>query len=207
MATLHDIDKGEHHHDSKAPRTCSPLIPAIKSGMALFSAANARSFALKSVERRKQLALKRYEPAAPEPLPAEQGARKVASDTLEEIKTVLGRLNREPGMAPDKLDLLTRSLERLWKIHAHAGGIPLVAPRKEKRGRSGEAIELMPTIELLPEPEQPVMAPNNVNGKVDTNHDITPPLSSSETVTDEPALPVTLPDFDSDPIQDNEPLG
>ena len=177
--------------------------------MALFSTANARSFALKSVERRKQLALQRYEPAAPESLPAGNGASKVASDTLEEIKTVLGRLSREPGMAPDKLDLLTRSLERLWKIHAHAGGIPLVAPRKEKRRNSGETIELIPTIDLLPDPEiaindkvpnlETVSHPDTVSAVVSPN--IQAPIVQDVGL----ASPGTMPDIDLD-LDREDPL-
>ena len=120
--------------------------------MPLFTRENA------AIMARKANLVRWSRPPEPEPEPpsaagiAEEQTKEIAQATLAEVRNLLGRLRKRPQMAPDKLDMITRSLERLWKIHAHAGAIPLPAPRKEKRRNSG-SIELVPTIDLLPEPD------------------------------------------------------
>ena len=139
----------------------------------------------------------------------ENSATQIALTTLEEIKLVSGLLNDElQSHRPDveRLDLLSRTKEKLWKVYAHAGGIPIAAPLKQKYRRDTGSIELVPTIEILPEPDPPtVMAPYSVIDKASTSHDSSPVLSSSETVEPSSLEPDHRAGEDSD--QDNEPLG
>lgn len=85
-------------------------------------------------------------------------------------------------MPPDDVDKLTRSMERLWKIHAHAAQIPLPHPVKISRRNSGTAIDLEP-FPMLPEG-------NDVNGNVDQHHDISEVIESQQ---EEPQLPPQVP--------------
>src|SRR5512138_476976 len=121
--------------------------------MAQFTTANARLFAARAVEKRQKLALYRQNPPDLSPVQPDQEARQTASDTLELIRNITATLRNEPEIAPDRLDLLTRSLERLWKIYAHAAQVPQPAHRKESRqSRSGQPIDLEPVSFAVLEP-------------------------------------------------------
>jgi hypothetical protein len=138
-------------------------------------------------------------PPAPPELPpvTENGAGRIARDTLEEIIRVSQDIASEQEKGrPDvaRLEVLSRVKLNLWRVYSHAGGVPIAAPLKARSRRDAGSIDLVPTIEILPEPGEPnVMAPYSVNDKASTSHDISPAVSSSETVqTPAVELPASL---------------
>lgn len=94
------------------------------------------------------------EPNSELPPIATPNTAKITTQTFEHIQACFKRLTDAPDMPPDELDAITRSMERLWKIHAHAGQIAQPAHIKQERRRRQDAIELEPAFTLLPEPAQ-----------------------------------------------------
>ncbi len=123
--------------------------------MALFTAANARLAAARSVESRRKRALQRFQTPVDNPLPTDHQALQIASQTRAQIQAIDTRLTRAATMDAETLDLLTRAKERLWKVLAHAAQIPQPAHLKPERKRRQETIDLEPSFNLLPEPAEP----------------------------------------------------
>lgn len=150
--------------------------------MPQFTAANARLFAARAVEKRQQLALYRQTPPDQSPVLPDQNSKEVATDTLDHFRNISRRLRESTRMPPDEVDALTRSMERVWKIHAHAAQIPQPAHRKEQRKRSGETIDLEPMpIAVLPDAS--AMVPMDVTDKAEPHHDSSSDQPQPDTMT------------------------
>jgi hypothetical protein len=89
----------------------------------------------------------------------DKSTAKIILQTFEHIQACFKRLTDAPRMPPDELDALTRSLERLWKIHAHAAQIAQPAHVKLERKRRGDMIDLEPAFALLPESQVTPVTP------------------------------------------------
>lgn len=115
--------------------------------MALFTVATAREMAARSQETRRRNAAKRLALATLSPQSTTQLAdpnpKALLSCTRLQLDALDARLGRE-RLTPEEWDRLTRAKERLWKIYAHAAGIPGPGHLRPARQRERPAIYLDP---------------------------------------------------------------